>query len=137
VILVDSSVWIDLLRKKQTRQTQRPRDVLPTHQAASAPVIYQEILQGASSPENFARLCEYFSRLPFILPLDPVGTYGNAGKLYARCRRSGITPRSPHDCLIACLAIEQGIPLLHDDRDFEAIARVESGLRFEPIEEKF
>jgi predicted nucleic acid-binding protein len=46
------------------------------------------------------------------------------------------TPRSPHDCLIACIAIEHGTPLLHDDKDFEAIARVEPRLLLEPIQEK-
>ena len=86
MILVDSSVWIDLLRKKTTPQTQRLRDLLKPNQAAVTPVIYQEILQGASSQENFARLREYFSTLPFLLPLDPIGTYENAGELYARCR---------------------------------------------------
>ncbi len=135
MILVDSSVWIDLLRKKSTPQIQRLRDLLQYNQAAVAPVIYQEILQGASSHENFTRLREYFSSLPFILPLDPIGTYENAGELYARCRRSGITPRSPHDCLIACIAIEHGVPLLHDDRDFEAIARVEPRLFLAGIQE--
>ena len=136
MILVDSSVWIDLLRKKTTPQTQRLRDLLKPNQAAIAPVIYQEILQGASFQENFARLREYFNTLPFLLPLDPIGTYGNAGELYARCRRYGITPRSPHDCLIACIAIEHGTPLLHDDKDFEAIARVEPRLLLEPIQEQ-
>lgn len=56
-------------------------------------------------------------------------TYAAAGALYARCRWAGITPRSPHDCLIAQTAIEHGLPLLHDDRDFERIADVEPGLR--------
>lgn len=136
MILVDSSVWIDLLRKKQTPQTQRLRDLLETNHAAIAPVIYQEILQGASSLENLARLREYFSSLPFLLPLAPIGTYEKAGEFYVRCRRSGITPRSPHDCLIACIAIEHRTPLLHDDRDFEAIARVEPRLLLDPVQEK-
>lgn len=133
MVLVDSSVWIDLLRNRPTQQTQRLRELLKSNQAAIAPVIYQEILQGASSLENFERLREYFSSLPFILPLDPIDTYENAGELYARCRRSGITPRSPHDCLIACIAIEHGAPLLHDDKDFASIARIESRLLFDPL----
>lgn len=48
--------------------------------------------------------------------------------LFARCRWQGITPRSPHDCLIACLAVQHATPLLHDDRDFEQLALVESAL---------
>ena len=50
VVLVDSSVWIDLLRDVQTAQTLALRQLLPKGEAALAPVIYQEILQGAASP---------------------------------------------------------------------------------------
>jgi len=55
--------------------------------------------------------------------------------LYARCRWKGITPRSPHDCLIAQLAIENDVELLQDDRDFRLIARVEPALRLCPTAE--
>jgi len=40
------------------------------------------------------------------------------------CRRAGITIRSSIDCLIARVAIEHGLMLLHDDRDFERISKV-------------
>ena len=33
------------------------------------------------------------------------------------------TIRSMLDCLIAAVAIRQGIPVLHSDRDFDALAR--------------
>jgi predicted nucleic acid-binding protein len=131
VILVDSSVWIDLLRKKTTPQTRRLRDLLNGNRAAIAPVIYQEILQGASSPESFATLRDYFGTLPLLVSQYPIMTYENAGKLYARCRWQGITPRSPHDCLIAQIAIEHRVPLLHDDKDLKAIAGIEPDLRLD------
>ncbi len=41
-----------------------------------------------------------------------------------------VTVRSPHDCLIAQIAIEHEVPLLQDDADFERIARVEPRLSF-------
>ena len=59
VVLVDSSVWIDLLRDAQTAQTLALRRLLPEGEAALAPVIYQEILQGAASSERFTRLKRY------------------------------------------------------------------------------
>lgn len=46
----------------------------------------------------------------------------------ACARWSGLTPRSPHDCLIAA-AVAADVPLLHDDRDFEVLARVERRLQ--------
>lgn len=91
-----------------------------------APVVVQELLQGARGEAQLAELRAYFERLPQLMPNGK--TYAEAGALYARCRWVGITPRSPHDCLIAQLAVEHGVPLLQDDRDFEAIAGVETRL---------
>ena len=128
VILVDSTVWIDLLRRGSGKPVARLRDLLDSGEAAVAPVIVQEILQGAASQESLKRLQDHFLALPLLIPTDPTGTYATAGALYARCRWQGITPRSPHDCLIAQVAVEHGVTLLHDDRDFEQIARVEPAL---------
>ncbi len=133
VILVDSSVWIDLLRNVQTPQTHALRELLPRREAALAPVIYQEILQGAASPERFAKLKRYFCTLPFLNPAHPVETWEAAAELYMRCRQRGFTPRSPHDCLVARIALEHEVPLLHDDRDFESIAEVEPRLQLFPL----
>ena len=129
VILVDSSVWIDLLRDVQTAQTLALRELLPRREAALTAVIYQEILQGAATPERFTKLKRYFRTLPFLNPAHPVETWEAAAELYMRCRQRGYTPRSPHDCLVARIALEHRTHLLHDDRDFEVIAEVEPRLK--------
>jgi hypothetical protein len=129
VVLVDSSVWIDLLRDMQTPQTLALRELLPRREAALAAVIYQEILQGAATPERFAKLKRYFRTLPFLNPAHPIETWEAAAELYMRCRQHGYTPRSPHDCLVARIAMEHKAPLLHDDRDFELIAEAEPRLK--------
>ena len=128
MVLVDTGVWIDLLRSRETLAATRLRQLLLRGAAAVAPVIVQELLQGASSPANLQALRQHFIALPMVLPRSATGTYADAGELYARCRWRGVTPRSPHDCLIAQLAIDNEIPLLHDDRDFELIAGIEPKL---------
>lgn len=130
MVLVDSSVWIDLLRARETRATNALRELVADDEAALAPVIYQEILQGAASRKGFNRLRAYFRTLPFLMPQHPVDTYATAAELYLRCRQRGITPRSPHDCLIARIAVEHRAALLHDDRDYRTLARAEPALRF-------
>ena len=55
-----------------------------------------------------------------------------SSQLYRRVRRAGITVRSSVDCLIAACAIRHGLTVLHDDRDYPAIARV-SELQQRPI----
>ena len=128
MVLVDSSVWIDLLRNAQTAQTLALRQLLPEGEAALAPVIYQEILQGAASSERFTRLKRYFRTLPFLNPVHLVETWEAAADQYVRCRLRGFTPRSQHDCLVAHIAVEHKVRLLRDDRDFEAIAEAEPRL---------
>ena len=132
VVLVDSSVWIDLLRDVQTPQTHILRQLLPRREAALTAVIYQEILQGAATPERFTKLKRYFRTLPFLNPAHPIETWEGAAELYMRCRQRGYTPRSPHDCLVARIALEHKTPLLHDDRDFELMAEVEPHLKLLP-----
>ncbi len=129
VILVDSSVWIDLLRDVKSPQTNVLRESLAQREAALTSVVYHEILQGAASPERFSKLKRYFRTLPFLNPAHPIETWEAAAELYMRCRQKGYTPRSPNDCLVARIALEHRVSLLHDDRDFELIAEVEPRLK--------
>lgn len=125
MILVDTSVWIDYLKGRTTEAAAQFSRVLDEGQPFGiTSVIYQEILQGADSDTSFARLDKYLRTQLFFHLLDPVASYTEAARLYYRCRRVGITLRSTIDCLIAQTAIEHGLVLLHNDRDFEAIAKV-------------
>lgn len=127
MILVDTSVWIDWLRRGDRPATLALDRLIDEGEIVLSPVVLQELLQGAKGPEQLAKLRRYFEPLPMLLPR--AATYADAGVLYARCRWAGVTPRSPHDCLIAQLAVEHSVSLLHDDRDFELIAGVEQRLR--------
>lgn len=129
MVLVDSSVWIDLLRGKHDAQTVALRGLIAGNRASLSPLIYQEVLQGAGSREHLDALRKYFSTLPMLISTHPVRTHEAAAELYARCRWVGTTPRSGFDCLVAATAIEHAAQLLAHDRDFDAIARVEPRLR--------
>ena len=132
MVLVDTTVWVDLLRNQHTGPVAGLKRLLEAGEAAIAPVILQELLQGASSPENLERLRAHFTALPLLRPKSDAGTHVAAAALYARCRWKGYTPRSPHDCLIAQLAVEHKVPLLHDDKDFDSLASVEPKLKLIP-----
>ncbi len=95
-------------------------------QARLTTVILQELLHGARSQKELQILRHRFIALPH-LPVT-LETHAQAGSLYARCRWQGITIRSPHDCLIAAVAVEHDVPLLTLDVDFRHIARVEPAL---------
>ncbi|HLW12432.1 MAG TPA: PIN domain-containing protein [Casimicrobiaceae bacterium] len=130
MILVDTSVWIDLFRDRKTPPTTHLRNLLDEGgEFGVTPVIVQEILQGAADVREFMLLNDYFSSQRMLTPEDPLRTHCQAARLYFDCRRRGFTPRSTIDCFIAQIALEHRVPLLHADRDFERIAKVAPQLK--------
>ena len=87
VVLVDSSVWIDLPRGRDTLPTRALRNLVATDDAAIAPVTYQEILQGAASKTRFEKLRASFGTLPILLPRHDVTAFAPVQSL------SGSIPR--------------------------------------------
>ncbi len=125
MILVDTSVWIDYFRGIANEPVLKlDQALLDQSRVGLTATIFQEILQGTDSEATFARFERRLLTHPFVHPLHPVDSYSSAARLYTRCRRAGFTVRSTIDCLIAQIAIEHGLDLLHNDSDFENMARV-------------
>ena len=89
------------------------------------PVI-QEVLQGFQDPRAFAIAREGMHALPIVDSPMPQAVFDQGIDLYRAARRAGLTVRSGVDCLIAASAIRHHLEVLHDDRDFDALARVSS-----------
>lgn len=128
MVLVDTAVWIDFLRDLQTPATRQLRRLVAAEEAALAPVIMQEILQGARDERAFGKLVTRFTGFPMLGRGDPLVLAQAAARLYARARWQGVSPRSPHDCLIAAIAVAERAPLLADDVDFDRLREVEPKL---------
>jgi predicted nucleic acid-binding protein len=127
MLLVDSSVWIDRSRGAETDAT-RYVDMREDHEeVAVTGVIYQEVLQGARSDRGFEALRDMLSAMLLLEPRE-WSTYEIAAALYRRARQAGFTIRKPNDCLIAAIALEHGALLVHNDKDFNALAQVEPAL---------
>ena len=118
MILVDSSIWIELLAGGKWRV---PREDL-TQFVTCGPVV-QEVLQGLRPGPQADAFRRVFSALPVLSDPIPVDVFISAADIYAQGRRRGITIRSSVDCLIAAIAIDYRIPVWHRDRDFSAIAQ--------------
>jgi predicted nucleic acid-binding protein len=128
-MLVDSSVWIDYLRGGLTPETLVLKASLERGDPIwLAPPILQEVLQGADSQQRFKAWDAALGELPMVQDADLRGLTRAAALLYARCRWQGFTPRSANDCLIAAYAIRARLPLLHRDRDFDQIGKIERAL---------
>jgi predicted nucleic acid-binding protein len=119
MILVDTSIWIEMLAGKQ-RFSIRDED-LPRF-ATCGPVI-QEVFQGLRPEPAAAVFREAFLALPVLSDPIPLTLFLAAADIYQQGRRRGVTIRSSVDCLIAAIAIANRVPVWHRDRDFGAIAR--------------
>jgi predicted nucleic acid-binding protein len=130
MILVDTSVLIDFFKGIENKPARKFKKILTQKIPFGInSFIYQEVLQGAKSEQEYTLLKTYLESQHFFHPLDPVESFAKAAKLYLDCRKKGITIRSTIDCLIAQMAIEYNLLLLHHDSDFDSIAKV-ANLKF-------
>jgi predicted nucleic acid-binding protein len=119
MILVDTSIWIDLLARKP-RQAVQEEDLLSF--TTCGPIV-QEVFQGLRAGPQSDAFRAAFLAIPVLCDPIPLSLFISAAEIYREGRRRGITIRSSVDCLIAAIAIDRGVPLWHRDRDFSAIAR--------------
>jgi predicted nucleic acid-binding protein len=122
VIVVDTSVWIDVLNDTDTPQAVRCVELIESGEpVALTDVVLTEVLQGLQS-EREAQLVErHLAAFP-ILRLGGTEDFVLAAELYRAARRGGVTIRKTLDCLIAAPCVRTGAPLLHADRDFDLLA---------------
>ena len=133
MLLVDTSVWIDFLAPRSTRAADYFRTQLDAQEPfALTEFIYLEVLQGVRNPAAVRKVGTYLRAQTVLYPQHGLRTYEAAADLYRRCRAAGVTVRSTIDCLIAQLALEHNATLLHSDRDYDRIARVEPRLKLAP-----
>ena len=77
------------------------------------------MLQGIRKDFEFRKTSDLFSNLVF-LPME-YSTFLRSAVIYRDLRHKGITIRKPVDCMIASVALENEMPLLHNDKDFDPI----------------
>lgn len=116
MILVDTSVWVELIRRNFRVSNLELRDFV-----TCGPVV-QEVLQGLDEPlfERFRWGLEAISCLENPLSLE---AFLEGAAIFRQGRRKGYTIRSSSDCLVAAIAIRHDVPVWHRDRDFDTIAR--------------
>jgi hypothetical protein len=120
MVIVDTSVWIDFLRGKDTPQVGKLERLLTEGEdICICGIILTEVLQGIREDSDYART---LSRFDSFLFLDMSRhTFVKAAQIYRTLRRRGVTINRTVDCIIAAESIEHNIALLHNDRDFDPI----------------
>ncbi|MEW6586529.1 MAG: PIN domain nuclease [Nitrospirota bacterium] len=130
MVLVDTSVMIDYLAGNENDAVLRFQYILDHNiPFGISPFVYQEILQGVKTEKDFFKTKRYLDTQRFYSLGDEKESFASAAKIYFRCRKKGITVGSTMDCLIAQTAIENNLLFLHNDSDFDNIAKVVSELK--------
>jgi len=120
MILVDTSVWIDFFRGSGSGLILH--GLIKEEESLGLTVIHlTEILQGIKEERTHQQIQKHLLSFPIFLTKG-IDTYLHASDIFRTCRRRGKTIRKTVDCIIAAIAIENKLILLHHDRDFDQIA---------------
>lgn len=122
MILIDTSVLVDVLRDGSKESFERIATVIGDEDIAVAALTELELLSGARNAVEWRRLTNYLATITVLQP----GAASWAAAARLDLRRAGNTIRSLADVCIAQIALENDLLLLHNDRDFEKVAMVSS-----------
>ena len=127
MVLVDSSVWINYFNGNKTWQTEILDQMLLQIPLFTGDLILTEVLQGFRKDNEYNKAKEIMS----TLDCKQMGGYEIAiesAENYRKLRKKGVTVRKTIDVIIGTFCINNNIPLLHDDKDFEPMVKY-SGLK--------
>ncbi|MEO5888869.1 MAG: PIN domain-containing protein [Ferruginibacter sp.] len=128
-VVVDSSVWIDFFNKKASPQIEIIKNFIIAEPVITSitllPIVLQEVLQGIQSNKHYEVVKENLQGFNQFI-YDAYAFAINAADLFRYLQKKGITIRKANDCLIASVCIENELTLLHNDRDFDNIAKYTS-----------
>lgn len=122
LFLPDTSAWIGFFAKSQTEAGIRLGKLIALDQdvCLCGPTL-MESLQGIRFDEQHAKIARILESFQF-LEIDRE-TYLEAASICRTCRAGGYTIRKTIDCIIAATALKFDAHVVHNDRDFDVIAR--------------
>lgn len=118
MILVDSSVWIDYFNGAETLATKKLDSVLGVWPLCTGDLILAEVLQGFRQDTDYQAAKTLLCSLP-IHSMVGAGIGLKSADNFRLLRKQGVTMRKTIDSLIAAYCIENGLSLLHSDKDFQ------------------
>lgn len=117
MILVDSSVWIDYFNGTDSPEAECLDGVLGVSPVAIGDLILTEVLQGFRHDKDYKAAKRLLNELTIFELLGTKMALKSADN-FRTLRKNGITIRKTADVIIATFCIEQNMPLLFSDRDF-------------------
>lgn len=120
-VLIDTSIWIDILKDKSGAKRTQLENITLGFKVNLCRFTQLELLQGAKNEKEWKLLQHYLEFQSYLETTEQM--WVESAKIYFDIRRKGKTVRSPIDCCIAQIAIENKALLLHRDQDFNIISQ--------------
>lgn len=120
-VLVDTSAWIEFFRPQGNEgMRHRIAQLIDDNEAALCGIVLAELLRGTRSDREYRDLQDRLLTLHYVD--TPEYVWVRAGHLGNQLTRKGaVVPTT--DLIIACVAMSNGLTLLHQDRHFPLIAK--------------
>lgn len=117
MIFVDSSVLIDYFNGANNWQVEKLDELLGKEIVVIGDYILVEVLQGFKRDKDFETAKTVLNSFPCFNMLGEEIAI-KCAKNYRKLRKKGITIRKTIDVIISTFCIENGLQLLHNDKDF-------------------
>lgn len=118
MIFIDSSVWISYFNGAESDEVHHLDQALGHIPLATGDLNLVEVLQGFKIQKEYQTAKELLSTVT-IFELLGYEMAIKAADNYRKLRSQGITIRKTADVIIATFCIENNLPLLHNDKDFQ------------------
>ena len=118
MIVVDSSVWIDYFTGNDSPEADHLDSLLGQELIAISDLVLTEVLQGFRADKDFREARDLLLSFHVVNMLDTTIALKSAANFRA-LRKLGLTVRKTVDSIIATYCIENRLPLLHSDKDFQ------------------
>jgi predicted nucleic acid-binding protein len=119
VVILDSSVLIDLFAARVTPQTTWVRQQSHFQRMGITTLILCEVLRGFRDHASVDKAAKALAKMHIFESIEQELAEETAAN-FRHLRSLGIPVRGTIDCLTATFCIRQGHRLLHNDRDFDA-----------------
>ncbi len=122
MVIVDTSAWIEYFRSGQADIVEKVDRCLQEDVVGIGDLVYCEVMQGIRAPRQRREISSLLLSLPrFEMVGFPIAEKSAAN--YRLLRSKGVTVRKTIDVLIGTFCAEHDYTLVHNDRDFDLMAR--------------
>lgn len=120
-ILIDTSAWVDFFRPRGDAHIRDAvSQLIDDNEAVLCGTILAELLRGTRTEREYRDLSDRLSTLHYIE--TPESTWIKVGHMGSQLARKGVVVPTT-DIVIAAVAIDNNLPILHKDRHFPMIEK--------------